>query len=107
MGARASRGADHGRRSRARHAGWAPRSLARRFAAETGTTPLRWLTAQRLVEARRLLESTELSIEDVASRSGLGTAANLRLHLARDAATSPTAYRRIYRGRNANGPDQS
>ncbi len=89
----------------ARHAGWSPRSFARRFVAETGTTPLRWLTAQRLLEARRLLESTDLSIEDVASRSGLGTAANLRLHLARDAATSPTAYRRVYRGRSTNSPE--
>ncbi|MGH2861243.1 MAG: helix-turn-helix domain-containing protein [Solirubrobacteraceae bacterium] len=89
------------------HAGWAPRSFARRFVAETGTTPLRWLTAQRLIQARRLLESTDLSIEDVAGRSGLGTAANLRLHLARDADTSPTAYRRVYRGRSANAPDQS
>ncbi|HEV2819275.1 MAG TPA: helix-turn-helix domain-containing protein [Solirubrobacteraceae bacterium] len=82
----------------ARHAGWAPRTFARRFRSETGTTPLRWLTAQRLLEARRLLETTDLPIDDVADRSGLGTAANLRLHLARDAATTPTAYRRGYRG---------
>ncbi len=83
----------------ARHAGWAPRTFARRFLAETGTTPLRWLTAQRLLEARRLLETTDLTVEQVANRSGLGSAANLRLHLSRDAATTPTAYRRIYRGR--------
>ena len=82
----------------ARHAGWAPRTFARRFRTEPGTTPLRWLTAQRLLEARRLLETTDLPIDDVADRSGLGTAANLRLHLARDAATTPTAYRRAYRG---------
>ncbi len=83
----------------ARHAGWAPRTFARRFLAETGTTPLRWLTAQRLLEARWLLEATDLPVDHVAARCGLGTAANLRLHLARDAATTPTAYRRIYRGR--------
>ncbi|HWE09095.1 MAG TPA: helix-turn-helix domain-containing protein [Solirubrobacteraceae bacterium] len=82
----------------AHQAGWAPRTLARRFLAETGTTPLRWLTAQRLIEARRLLEATGLPIDEVAARSGLGSAANLRLHLARDAATTPTAYRRTYRG---------
>jgi len=84
----------------ARHAGWAPRTFARRFLAETGMTPLRWLTAQRLREARRLLEATDLPIDQVAARCGLGTAANLRLHLARDAATTPTAYRGIYRGRS-------
>lgn len=83
----------------ARHAGWAPRTFARHFLSETGTTPLRWVTAQRLLEARRLLESTDLSIDEVAARAGLGTPANLRLQLARDTATTPTAYRRTYRGR--------
>lgn len=82
----------------ARHAGWAPRTFARHFIAETGTTPLRWLTAQRLLEARRLLEATDLPVDRIAERCGLGTAANLRLHLSRDAATTPTAYRRAYRG---------
>ncbi len=85
----------------ARHAGWAPRTFARRFLAETGTTPLRWLAAQRLLEARRLLETTDLPVDQVAARCGLGTAANLRLHLARDAGTTPTGYRRTYRGRSA------
>lgn len=83
----------------ARQAGMSSRTFARRFVAETGTTPLRWLTAQRLAEARRLLEHTDLLIDEVARRCGLGSAANLRLHLARDAATTPTAYRRAYRGR--------
>ena len=50
----------------ARHARWAPRTFARRFLAETGSTPLRWLAAQRLDEARRLLETTDLSIEQIA-----------------------------------------
>ena len=83
----------------ARHAGWAPRTLARHFDAQTGMTPVRWLTAARIREARRLLEATDLPVEAVAARCGLGTAANLRLHLARDAGTSPTAYRAAYRGR--------
>jgi transcriptional regulator GlxA family with amidase domain len=82
----------------AEHAGYSTRAFARRFVAEVGTTPLRWLTDQRLLEARRLLEATELPIEDVAWRCGLGTAANLRLHLARDASITPTAYRRAVRG---------
>ncbi|GAA3438659.1 helix-turn-helix domain-containing protein [Kutzneria kofuensis] len=82
----------------ARHAGYAPRTFARHFRAETGMTPLRWLTAQRLLEARRLLEATELGIDEIARRCGLGTAANLRLHLARESATTPTAYRTAFRG---------
>jgi len=67
--------------------------------AETGTTPLRWLVAQRLVEARRLLENSDLSVEEVARRCGLGTAANLWLHMSRDVSTTPTNHRRAYRGR--------
>lgn len=89
----------------ARHAGWAPRTFARHFLEETGTTPLRWLTAQRLQEARRLLETTDIPIDQIAEQSGLGTAANLRLHLSRDAATTPTAYRQTYQG--TSGTDDS
>ncbi len=81
----------------AAHAGYSTRMFARRFVAEVGATPLRWLTDQRPLEARRLLEATELPIEEVAWRCGLGTAANLRLHIARDAATAPSAYRRAFR----------
>ena len=83
----------------ARHAGWAPRTLARHFIAQTGMTPMRWLAAARIREARRLLEATDLPVEAIASRCGLGTAANLRLHLARDAGATPTAYRAAYQGR--------
>ncbi len=55
--------------------------------------------AARIREARRLLEVTDLPVDDVAARSGLGSATNLRLHLARDAGTTPTAYRATYQGR--------
>ena len=51
-----------------RHAGVSPRTFARRFRAETGTTPLRWLLAQRVLEARRLLEDSDLPVEEVAGR---------------------------------------
>ncbi|MEU3844738.1 helix-turn-helix domain-containing protein [Streptomyces sp. NPDC028635] len=91
----------------ARRAGVSPRTFARRFTAETGTTPLRWLIAQRLHEVRRLLELTDLPVEEIARRCGLGTAANLRLHLARDAATTPTGYRRTFRARPRPAPEGS
>jgi transcriptional regulator GlxA family with amidase domain len=87
----------------ARHAGYAPRTFARRFRDETGLTPMRWLTAQRLLEARRLLERTDLPVETIAVRCGLGTAANLRLHLAREIAVTPTAYRIAFRGAGDEG----
>lgn len=81
----------------ARHAGVSPRTFARRFRAETGTTPLRWLLAQRVLEARRLLEQSDLAVERVAWRCGFGGAASLREHFRRATATTPTAYRRAFR----------
>ncbi|HEX2102019.1 MAG TPA: helix-turn-helix domain-containing protein [Solirubrobacteraceae bacterium] len=82
----------------ARHAHMSPRTFARRFVAETGRSPKRWLIAQRIHHARRLLETTDLPVEEVAQRSGFGTAAALRTHFARATATRPTAYRRTFRG---------
>ncbi len=81
----------------ARHAGVSPRTFARRFRAEAGTTPLRWLLERRVLEARRLLEESDLPIDQVAWRSGFGTAASLREHFRRSTATTPTAYRRSFR----------
>ncbi len=81
----------------ARHAQVSPRTFARRFREETGTTPLRWLLAQRVLEARRLLEQSDLAIDEVAWRAGFGTPASLREHFRRSTATTPTAYRRSFR----------
>jgi transcriptional regulator GlxA family with amidase domain len=80
----------------ARHAGVSPRTFARRFREETGTTPLQWLLAQRVLEARRLLEESDLPVEEVAWRCGFGTAASLREHFRRTTATTPSAYRRSF-----------
>jgi transcriptional regulator GlxA family with amidase domain len=80
----------------ANHACVSPRTFARRFREETGTTPLQWLLDQRVQEARRLLEETDLPIEAVAWRAGFGTAASLREHFRRAMATTPTAYRRSF-----------
>ena len=80
----------------AAHAGVSPRTFARRFREETGTTPLQWLLTQRVIEARRLLEESDLPVETVAWRCGFGTAASLRDHFRRATATTPTAYRRAF-----------
>jgi transcriptional regulator GlxA family with amidase domain len=80
----------------ARHAGWAPRTFARRFRAETGSTPHRWLIEHRLLEARRLLETTGTSIDQIASRTGLGTGTNLRLLRQRDTQLTPSTYRKTF-----------
>ena len=80
----------------AERAGVSPRTFARRFVAETGTTPLKWLHAQRVLEARRLLEHTDLPVEEVAARAGFGSAPSLREHFRRATATTPSAYRRAF-----------
>jgi transcriptional regulator GlxA family with amidase domain len=82
----------------ARHAGYSPRSFARLFRAETGTTPLQWLIGLRVAEAQRLLEHGDAPVEEVATRAGFGGAVALRQHFARLVGTSPTAYRRTFRG---------
>jgi transcriptional regulator GlxA family with amidase domain len=81
----------------ARRALMSPRSFARHFRAATGTTPHAWLLAQRLQRAQHLLESTGLSVDDVAERCGFGAATTLRGHFARRFGTSPQAYRRTFR----------
>ncbi len=78
-----------------------PRTFARRFRAVTGTTPHQWLLSQRILFAQRLLEATDDSIEVVASRSGFGSAANLRHHFGREVAASPVSYRRTFRATTA------
>ncbi|MGV1049598.1 MAG: GlxA family transcriptional regulator, partial [Solirubrobacterales bacterium] len=85
-----------------RHAGVSPRTFARRFREETGTTPLQWLLGQRVLEARRLLEGSDLPVEAIAWRAGFGTPASLRDHFRRATATTPSAYRRSFQPLSIN-----
>ncbi len=88
----------------ARRAHMAPRTFARRFRAETGTTPHDWLTAQRVLLARRLLEETDLGVDSVALRAGFGDAAMLRHHFTRRVGATPHAYRSTFRDRTTGLP---
>jgi AraC family transcriptional activator FtrA len=72
------------------------RTFARRFRDETGTTPHQWVQLQRVALAERLLEGGDLGIEEVARRSGFGSAAMLRHHFGRRRRTTPMAYRRMF-----------
>jgi transcriptional regulator GlxA family with amidase domain len=80
----------------AKAAALSPRTFARRFQAELGSSPHRWLIRQRVLAAQRQLESSRSSIEEVAGSVGFGTAQTLRLHFRRIVRTSPTAYRRRF-----------
>lgn len=72
------------------------RSFTRHFRVATGTSFLQWLLNERLALAQTLLETTDLSIEFVAERSGLGSPATLRQHFRRRFGTSPQLYRRAF-----------
>jgi len=80
----------------ARKAAMSPRTFARQFRQQTGTTSHRWLTHQRVMEAQRRLEKTDGTIDRIAEAVGLQTAATLRRHFTRMLGTSPTAYRRQF-----------
>ena len=82
----------------ARRARLSPRTFARRFRAETGTTPHHWLTGQRVLAAQHLLEETDRPVETVADQVGFGSAAVLRHHFSRRVGTTPQSYRRTFRG---------
>ncbi|MGK3949642.1 GlxA family transcriptional regulator [Microbacterium sp. K2] len=70
-----------------------PRTFARRFKAEYGATPAAWLARQRVLHAQRMLERSDLSLEQIADECGFGSAAVLRQNFSRVLGTTPTAYR--------------
>ncbi len=80
----------------AHRAGMSSRTFARRFRECAGVTPHQWVLRQRVQLAQRLLEVTDLPIEQVATDSGLGSATNLRIQFRQVLGTSPTSYRRTF-----------
>jgi transcriptional regulator GlxA family with amidase domain len=85
----------------ARKALMSPRTFARRFRADMGTTPAAWLNRQRMLRARHLLEETNIDLESIARRTGFGTAAVMRHHFVKVLQTTPTTYRRAFGSREA------
>ncbi|MFD5076371.1 helix-turn-helix domain-containing protein [Streptomyces sp. NPDC058371] len=78
-----------------------PRTFARRFQQETGTTPYRWILRQRVLLAQELLEASDETMDAIAGRTGFGNAAALRHQFVRSLGTTPQAYRRTFRGPQA------
>ncbi|GAA3639801.1 helix-turn-helix domain-containing protein [Microlunatus ginsengisoli] len=86
----------HTASSMARRAMMSERTFARRFTAETGTTPHKWLIQQRVLAARALLEESDLSVEQIAVRVGFNSAVVLREHFRRQIGLAPVEYRRRF-----------
>jgi transcriptional regulator GlxA family with amidase domain len=82
----------------ARHAAMSARTLSRRFVEQVGATPAQWIARARVRRAQQLLETTSLSIEDVAARAGFRSASVLREHFGAILGTPPLAYRRAFGG---------
>lgn len=82
----------------ARRANLSERQLSRRFVGETGQAPLQWVLHHRVLAAMDLLESTDLTLEAIAARTGFGTAGTLRRRFHRQVGTTPSAYRETFRG---------
>jgi transcriptional regulator GlxA family with amidase domain len=85
-------------RDLAARASMSERTFARRFVADTGTTPQRWLIGQRILLAQQLLEETDETVDLIADRAGFGNATALRHHFRAWRGTTPNAYRRLFRG---------
>ncbi|WP_285546718.1 helix-turn-helix domain-containing protein [Streptomyces lavendulae] len=81
----------------ARRARMSSRHLARHFKHLTGTTPLQWLHAQRIRHAQELLETTDATVDTIATATGMGTATTLRRHFHRSVGVPPDTYRRTFR----------
>lgn len=69
------------------------RTFDRHFRALTGSAPFQWLLTQRVLHAQRLLETTELTMDEVAQRSGFRSPVALRGHFRRLLGISPGTYR--------------
>jgi transcriptional regulator GlxA family with amidase domain len=89
----------------ARAAHLSERTFARRFREALGITPLQWLLQQRVRLAQELLETSDEPVEEIARRTGFGTAANLRHHFRRLTSVSPQTYRHVFRHRAAAVPN--
>lgn len=73
--------------------GMSPRTLMRRFQESTGLTPARWLMNERLNRAQQALNTSHISIEQIAQQTGFGSANSLRYHFQKRFGISPQALR--------------
>lgn len=75
------------------------RSFVRAFRKSTGSTPAAWVRSRRLDEARRLLETTDLSVDQIAAACGFGSPVTLRQNFASAFGSTPSSYRHRFDAR--------
>ncbi|CAB3663184.1 GlxA family transcriptional regulator [Achromobacter kerstersii] len=80
----------------AQQAHTSPRTLHRRFREEYGESPAQWLIRARVQRAQELLERSKLSVEQIVSEVGLGSAANFRSQFQRIVGVNPSQYRKNF-----------
>lgn len=80
----------------AAEAGTSTRTLLRQFRSQVGTTPLRWLHRARIRRAQHLLESTDHTVDRIATQVGFGSPTAFRDNFKRTVGVTPTAYRHAF-----------
>lgn len=80
----------------ARQAGMSPRTFARRFREQTGTTPLQCLLRVRVQRAQELLEESRMSVDQIAMLAGFDSPVTFRARFRNMVGLTPTEYRRRF-----------
>ena len=80
----------------ARRAAMSVRTFARAFRHEVGTTPAAFVQRSRVESARRLLETTDRTVDDIARACGFGTVETMHRAFQRTVHTTPGQYRRLF-----------
>lgn len=87
----------------AARAAMSPRTFARRFREQTGTTPLQWLLTARMRRAQELLETTKRSVDEIALATGFEASVSFRTRFQQIAGVSPNTYRRRFNAAPSGG----
>lgn len=89
----------------ARAASASPRTLARRYRRDLGTTPMRWVAAERIAIAKTLLETTDKSLDRVGHEAGYASLATFRASFTGEVGVTPGRYRRRFAGTGLVRPE--
>jgi len=81
----------------AEHLNMSPRNFTRVFHKQTGLPPAKFIEKMRVETARKYLENTDVALENIAEKCGLGGLVSMRRTFLRHLMTTPSDYRRAFR----------